>query len=450
MNKTPTQKAVTRYYSVKDALAAPATSHSIFVIANERATKEGGVGRYYTVFPSFKLFLTYRHKFPHCHELLVDHPNNKPITAGRLVFDFDIKKKADGKTIPKGFKGQIEDIILEVCEQYFEDIDTSRFIYIWSSSSNPNKVSKHLTVKHLYFDDWIKLSKIFYQLFSITWDAKYKWIQAEKLIDTQIIRRHGSLRMVGSTKIGGFPLTFDDTSHTLTDSLIRIYSKTERKSEQLVCVSNLADGVLEDVLEWAEPKVSSHTSSTHTDHEACDPAYPLEVFKSAFDMYDETHKGIFSMGKINGHHMSLIRQQPSKCAISGRQHDSDNAYLLVFNDADAVSPTMIAQCRSEPSESDSDIDSDIEDTESSESSEQPINASTTPEVSYSIRFACFRYCGGASHRTIRLGRLRGSDLTHELDNAFYLRFKVNQGDDKKAKTKPKKPRYQFQASYLDC
>ena len=468
----PAQKEVTRYYSVKDALNAPMKSRTVFVIANERATKEGGVGRYYTVFPSFKLFLRYRNRFPHCHELLVDHSNNKANPAGRLVFDFDIKKKADGPTISKGFKGQIEDTIIEVCEQYFTDIDTSKFEYIWSSSSNPNKVSKHLTVKHLYFDDWIKLSKIFYQLFSITWDEKYKWIEAEKLIDAQIIRRHGSLRMVGSTKINGFPLTFDDPTHKLTDSLIRIYLKAERHSEQTISVSNLVEGVLEDVLEWSEPKINTsiHTH-THTygngfansDHDACDPAYPLDIFKAAFEMYDEIHKGIFRMGKIHGKHMSLIRQQPSKCSISGRQHDSDNAFIVVLSNEDEL-VSQVVQSKSEPSDSNSESDSDTDiesdsdiDIESSESSEQPASAPSQFEICYKVLFGCFRYCG--PKRTFSLGRIRGTDLTRELDNAFHIRFKANQDDPKETKGKSKtesktkakaKPKYQFRANYLDC
>src|SRR5258708_7902605 len=82
-----------KYFSMDEAINCAMPTRTIFIIANERKKKSGGTGRYYTVFPTFKDFMIRRENFPHCHEILLDHRNNKSKPEGRLVFDFDIKEK---------------------------------------------------------------------------------------------------------------------------------------------------------------------------------------------------------------------------------------------------------------------------------------------------------------------------------------------------------------------
>src|SRR5579872_4392793 len=233
--------ATTKYYTMEEAMKAPIISTSAFIIANERTNKNGCIGRYYTVFPHFRDFLHNRERFPHCHEILIDHCNAEPNVGGRLVFDFDLPK---GLMIPPDFKSQIEDTIYSVIDFYFHDIDENKLEFVWSTSENPNKFSKHLTVKNLYFDDWLKLSDVFYKLFSIEWDKNYEWIGSDKLIDVQIVRLHASLRMVGSSKIGGYILKLDCEKYNLIDALIRIYQKRARAIEQTVSMENLNEYVM--------------------------------------------------------------------------------------------------------------------------------------------------------------------------------------------------------------
>src|ERR1700691_5772896 len=97
-------------YTIDEAIEAPINTKTAFIIANERITKSKRIGRYYTIFPTFKEFLENRTKFKHCHELLVDHKNARSNIAGRLVFDFDFKKIK----VPKKFTKQIENTMLEV------------------------------------------------------------------------------------------------------------------------------------------------------------------------------------------------------------------------------------------------------------------------------------------------------------------------------------------------
>jgi len=323
-----------KYFTLNDAISSPATGKTIFIIANERLTKAGHIGRYYTVFPSFKHFMINRHKYKHCHELLVDHKNNIPNHTGRLVFDFDIKDIE----IPKEFKNQIEDTIIEVVERYFNNIDANKFEYIWSTSENPNKFSKHLTIKHLYFDNWMTLSKIFYQLFCIVWDEKYSWIESKKnLIDFQIVRNRASLRMVGSSKINGFPLNLDNEAHKFVDSLIRVYSERHRETEQLVTKDNINPLVHTNVLNELDDYILNATTTQHIvsiPRKIESPAYPKNVYQKAFKLYQQIDPDIFKMGKINGKVMSLLRIKPNNCLLSGKLHEQENAFIVIDkNDA---------------------------------------------------------------------------------------------------------------------
>lgn len=359
-----------KYFKMDDAISAPIKSKTAFIIANERIAKSDRIGRYYTVFPTFKEFLKNRNKYEHCHEIIVDHDNNKPNIAGRLVFDFDIK--ADN--VPKKFKNQIENTIVDVVEKYLKNVDIEKFEYIWSTSQNPNKFSKHLTVKNLYFDNWIKMSKIFYQLFCVVWDEKYSWINSSKLIDFQIVRNRGSLRMVGSTKIDGYPLVFDNENHKLTDSLIRIYFKKQREQEQMVTQNNIIASVFDDIIDD-----SFETDSESSDQiinidlkpkKTIDPVYDIKIYNKAYEIYNTINPKVFKMGKINGSVLSLIRLKANKCLISGRFHEQENAFLVILKKED----------------------------------------------NYSIRFGCYRFCHKI--RTIYIGSISIDNLEIMINPNF--------------------------------
>ncbi|XWV24750.1 hypothetical protein QJ856_gp1033 [Tupanvirus deep ocean] len=380
----------TKYFTIDDAINSPIKSKTAFVIANERITQSGHIGRYYTVFPSFKEFLKNREKFKHCHEILVDHINNKPNLAGRLVFDFDIKNvnsKDDnpnsGIFIPKNFKEQIENNIIEVIERYFNSVDTNKFEFIWSTSQNPKKFSKHLTVKNLYFDNWMTMSKTFYKLFCIVWDETHSWMKSSKLIDFQIVRNRGSLRMVGSTKIDGYPLVFDNEKHKLTDSLIRIYFKTQKEQEQLVTENNINKSVFDNVLYCETDEISEQQHTINFEPKKIEkPAYDKIIFEKAFNIYNGISPGVFKMGKINGKVLSLIRKKPNKCLMSGKIHDQENAFLII-NKGDSE---------------------------------------------YSVRFGCFRYC----HRkkTVYIGSITLDNHITMINPNFETREMSNKRNKK--------------------
>lgn len=314
------------FYKLDEAINFDCDSKSVFIIANERLSKNGKMGRYFSLFSSFKLFLENRNSYPHCHEIFVNHKNNKKNIAGRLVFDFDIKLEK----IPDNFKDQIENTIKTVTQEYYNDVNYKLFVYVWSTSENSTKISKHLTVKNLYFDDWIMMSKKFYNYFSLVWDKNYDWIKSEKLVDSQIIRKRASLRMVESSKIGGKKLLFDDPEHLLTDSLIKIYFLSQRQSEQHVTKSNLNEINIDNIIDIPEINanykfnfsLSKYNKYTETEYEET-------IYKKAFELQNEKMPNIFMMGKCEGKFVSLIRKNKSKCFISGKIHENENAFLII-------------------------------------------------------------------------------------------------------------------------
>lgn len=376
--------SVTKFFSINDAINSDMDSNNPFIIANETTTSTGHIGRYYTVLPNFKTFVVNRTKFPHCHEILVNHKNSKPDLAGRLVFDFDLKLSE--QEIPSDFKRQIENTIVKVIETYFANVDIEKLEYIWSTSQNPLKFSKHLTVKNLYFNNWISLSKIFYKLFCIIWDNDYMWINSNKLIDFQIVRKHASLRMVGSSKIGGAILTFDDNSHTLTDSLIRIYSNNHKKEEQLVTIDNVIPSVFDNVIENESFDTNQNIENIYyclKNSKLEKPCYDSIVYEKAFEIYKSIHPNIFKMGKINGSILSLIRKKPGTCLLSGKLHENENSFIAIQKKDD----------------------------------------------SYSVRFGCHRFC--YSNRTIYIGSITMDNYMILVNSDLKNRLKTVKKNTKK-------------------
>lgn len=318
-----------KYYNIDDAINSPIDSEDIFIVANERIKKDKSIGREYIVFPHFFDFLKKRHNYNHCHEIFINHKNNRPNISGRLVFDFDIKYEKN-LTIPENFKIQIQNTIKRVIRLFYQDVNINILEFVWSSSENPNKLSKHLTVKNMYFENWIMMTKTFYQLFCYIWDKKYDWLTSDKLIDFQIIRKHASLRMVGSSKIGGNILKFDDDNYFLSDSLIRIYLETDRKQEQLITESNYNHVKQDKVLFVNLYDKEKTLNNFNIETKILDPIYEISVYEKAFEICNILMPGVYKMGKINGNKIDILRIKKYKCLLSDKIHASENAFLLIF------------------------------------------------------------------------------------------------------------------------
>ncbi|AGF84894.1 hypothetical protein QJ854_gp888 [Moumouvirus goulette] len=320
-------------YSLNDITTCTINYKRPFIIACEFVKKDGNIGRKYIALNSFNLFLQNRNKYPHSHEILVDHINYINSTSvdmirsgGRLVFDFDIKY-SDVLNIPNNIKIQIEEIINLVIDKYFIDIDGQKIQFVWSSCENPVKISKHLTVKNLYFNDWIIFSKFFYLKFIKIWDNKFNWIKGVDLIDQQIIKKSTSLRMVGSSKIGGNILLLDDDDkYTFQDSLIRIYRKPLMKIEQIINLNNVKE-------KYHDKYFSQNDKILHHNYFSPNKETQVDniIYYKAFKCLDNYMPSVFKIGKTNDNIINLVRLKPHECLLSDKIHENENAFLVVEN-----------------------------------------------------------------------------------------------------------------------
>ena len=329
-------------YNIDDAINFETDRETIFIIANEKEKKDNTTGRYYTVFVNFPTFIKHRNKFDHCHELLIDHVNSKPNKAGRLVFDFDIKyNDVDKKQIPEKFKKKIEATVYIVIDKYYKNIDTNLLIFVWSSCENKNKFSKHLTVKNLCFNNWIEMSKTFYQLFCLIWDEnpENSWILSNHLIDFQIVRKNASLRMVGSRKIGGNYLIFDDDNHSLEDSLIRLYRPKDIIAEQIITSKNIKNNVekilCQNIVEIMPIYHKKHIN-IKKDNTFKKTTYDDTIYNLAYEICNELCPYVYKIGKIDGNLLMLRRIKKYKCILSNKLHEHENSYLIIKKIRDSI------------------------------------------------------------------------------------------------------------------
>jgi len=326
---------VKKFYTLDSVVKCSTNVINPFIFANETLKKDRTVGRSYVIMDSFSDFEKVRGSYPHSHELMINHVNNNEKVDGRLVFDFDIDDKS---TVPDCFNKQVESVIEAVVDKYYINVDKERIEFVWSVSENPNKFSKHLTVKGFHFSNWIVMSKIFYDFFRKIWDKMYRWIGSDKIIDYQIVRKNATLRMVGSSKISnGYKLVFENDDHILADGMIRVYDENEKQNEQMIGNDNLKSsfdthknisepsfgfsGKIEYQKSFKPPKYSGQDENPN---DIGNDAY-LKAHKMARRYTNDK----FKLNKINGKFMIYKRLVPSKCIVCKRTHENSDAYVVI-------------------------------------------------------------------------------------------------------------------------
>lgn len=318
------------FYRISEAIESDNDGDEPYIIAHEKLKFNGEVGRYYIVFDSYDEFIEARDDYPNAHELLVTHKKNTEKTYGRLIFDFDIDKKYYDKKywVHPNFKKQVEENIIDTVNEYYANVNTDNIIFIWSTTNNEKKFSKHLTVKGLCFDNWVQMSKVFYELFSLLWDEKHLWIGSDKLFDKQVARRGGSMRMVGSSKIGGKMLTLDD-DFAFEDSLIRPVVNVD----DFISHENYNIDKIEKDLELSfDEKTNTFVKGQYENIQGCEVfnVTTMEnIVDTAFNLINSLSPNVFAIGKFNSNCVSLFRHQPAPCIISGKYHENENAYMII-------------------------------------------------------------------------------------------------------------------------
>lgn len=313
------------YYSISEIINCDIqTNERPFIIANDYKKKDNTVGRSYIIFKSFNDFLNKRTDYPHCHEILLDHYSVKPFTHGRLVFDLDIKTKYNYKDyVPHKFTNNFEKLIKDVIKKHFIDVNISIIEFVWTTSNNPNKYSKHLTVKNFCFDNWLEMSLLFYKFMEMYWDFDFALF--EDIVDKQVIRKNASLRIQGSSKLdNNYVLEFDDDCYELEDNLIRIYNKEQRKKEQIISRDNVVN---EPIILFEIQKKTIYDNKKTNLYKYNNYKYKLKIYEDILEILEKKYPNKYKKYSTQGNVIYLKRERKDK------EHNKDDAFII-FNDCD--------------------------------------------------------------------------------------------------------------------
>ncbi|XWV24748.1 hypothetical protein QJ856_gp1035 [Tupanvirus deep ocean] len=282
-------------------------------------------GYCFILFDSFEEFMCKKKNYKSLHELIIYPSGNTLNTSfmdrkdGRLCFDFDLKKPEYPHFSMSKWMTDIEKTIEDTCSQIYKNINISKLIFVWSTSNNPTKISKHLTVNGLYYEDWVAMSQQFYDRFIKLWNNNYDYCDADSFLDKQIARKNGALRFVGSTKPDGSSLlTIDNNNHTFEMSLIRPILTWDKTDEQCISYSNLVYPChLHKKIATIVPLVDRHNIIQSI-------KYDDDTFMQAFEFREEieTEDGII---------INYKRKKPSFCKLCNRIHDHENAFVEIVD-----------------------------------------------------------------------------------------------------------------------
>lgn len=366
-----------KYFNLNAAKAhKSATKPYPFLIAHEcndtfLNRKTGQVEtrtREYYAFDSIDDFVSVRSKYPHAHEVIWDRlvPGKQ---QGRLVFDFDFTERWYGVGfVPANFQSTIENLVCETFRRYYEGVDLNRLIFIWLISDVEKKWSKHLIVKNAHFcDDWKEQSLVFYNLMLGLYEEVRPWqnhsLKSESLIDIQVARGNATMRMMGSSKLGGKTLLLESTDgkegvsfFTLHDTLVQLYRREDAISEQNIRQSQLRKKILDDMSFGYDPEKNEDVKKVIPNkffRAACDHAMidltkfeqddrllesaevqkALSTFESHFCRETRVAcQTVFRFKSCTGVIINLERISAAPCLLSGKVHEHENAFLRVTAD----------------------------------------------------------------------------------------------------------------------
>lgn len=359
------QAIATPYHNLNAALKHRTKSGLIpFVIAHEvRQSYKDSTGqeqlrtRVFYAFDSLQDFESCRNDYPNAHEVIWNRYSSDK-QQGRLIFDFDFDTPWAGvkpNFVPKDFENRIQEVIVSTFLKFYTNVDTSKFVWVWLVSDTQDKWSKHLVVKNAFFShDWKSQMVIFYNLFlsMASRSGHFPITPFEKLIDAQVARSAATMRMCGSSKIGGKVLRLESpTNATFEDTLVQLHSYKTIKNEQNITESQLRKDVLsqlffespEEVMKDRFLKAGCEKSyvdlSSYYKNE--DFIVSQEIAREAFEAFESQYcehfnvmkQDVFALGSASSQYIVLKRLKSAPCMISGKVHDAENACLIVNNNS---------------------------------------------------------------------------------------------------------------------
>lgn len=291
--------------------------------------------RMYIVFDGLSEYLRMlsNGRYNTCHELFIDQCyNSDSDIIGHPAFDID-----SIDPLPDGWVKEMEKDIISIlsaqyplCAKSIQDKLSISDEWVWLTSPSKKKLSRHLTIRGITFTTWRSQMKILMEdLLKI--DSSYN-----KAIDEAIYRRKGSLRLPLNSKkhktqmIDGleciiehsYPIYFDNPNHTFLDGIIIIHNSNLYTAQNSVFLSPT------DLLEeyrYRTTYIAPSTGVNISDQEDIDVS-PDKLIQS-FNHIDRAYNTGLVIGTLSGKYLPLNRVKPGKCPISGRIHETENAYI---------------------------------------------------------------------------------------------------------------------------
>lgn len=338
-----------KFYSNIESMRANTSPYSDpFILQWEIPQPRDGVERRYIVFDGVSEYLKFlsQNRYSTCHEVFLSSTFqiNDEIFA-HPCFDFDMKiditSNISVNPLPSNWvqmlQNDIQDILCQLYpskkEKICEILTSLPSNWIWMTSPNSKKISKHLTIRKIAFSTWRSQMKL---LVSELKKLDRPYMQG---IDDAIYRKLGSLRLPLNSKRHEFgppdangisqvikyshPLQFDDINHTFVDGLVLVHNENMHTLEDGLILT-MAD--LDEKYKSSEYYIAPQISGIDYDQISDEICNDDELY-SAFQIYNKAYKTGLKLGSIKGNYLTLIREFPGKCPISGKIHDHENAYV---------------------------------------------------------------------------------------------------------------------------
>lgn len=277
--------------------------------------------------------------FNHCHEIVFPRNLYNYQIVGRIVIDIDAQNDSmimkSNSNLIRDIKSKFENGISKTLKIHY-GIERNKYKFNWLTSENPKKFSKHLIVSGICFHDWVIQLKEFYNLLKCH-------IRKEifDVIDYQLPRNNGSLRLPLNSKLSGNILTFDDypdMRFPLKESEKEIYCSAmifhrHKDIEKMDEIIEFKPKTIKSLSYDIKNNINSNVKNTNDLNITIDIKDNTEnILKMTFKKFFGTNNDYgFKCGPYRDGYLRLDRYRPFRCLISNKIHDHENGYLFCIN-----------------------------------------------------------------------------------------------------------------------
>lgn len=218
--------------------------------------------------------------------------------------------------------------IIESNKKYIPDKNIkTKNPWVWMTSNSPGKISKHLVIGSIVFSTWRSQMKLLVSgLKDLSDDIRKSSSIVIKAIDDAITRKSGSLRLPLNAKVSNLDakIIFDDINHKFLDGIVLIHDEN---------MYTLSGGILltyNDIADIYKSQCTYINASTNSKINKYNTISD-ETSNELIDAFNRLSRKIdtgLETADINGNILQLKRVKPGICLISGKTHESDNAYVF--------------------------------------------------------------------------------------------------------------------------